>query len=305
MRSRTIGAVRAPPVVDDREPGRFYDVGIDDTASDAPAVFQLERIDNSTFRVMRKFDYVDKLGRWYRVPHDTESNATDLASIPGFLTWLVPRDGSHTPAAILHDAFIGGKVGVHYDTSDGAQVDDRHADYLFREAMERSGVSLLRRWLMWAAVALRTLTVTTRKSPTMGETVIHHRVRIGLIGIAVAVWAGLAAAMALDVPDIVRSDPTQWDLALSWLDDRPIYSEVMNALAMVAVGTAVLAAWFGAVLRSARGVGAGVLGGLMVGFLGLPMLASLVGAAGYWVVDRGVTLVARAVDGRSSGPRSS
>lgn len=45
--------------------------------------------------VLESFEYVDADGRWYRVP---ESAETDLASIPNFLTWLVPRDGVYTPA---------------------------------------------------------------------------------------------------------------------------------------------------------------------------------------------------------------
>ena len=73
-----------------------------------PAVWMLERLDVGTYRVAEKIEYVDKDGYTYLFPVDVNTNTTDLASVPWFLTWLVPRDGRHTPAAIMHDAFIGG-----------------------------------------------------------------------------------------------------------------------------------------------------------------------------------------------------
>ncbi len=80
---------------------------------------------------MRQFEYVDKLGHWYRVPLDVTKNSTDFASISFFLTRLVPKDGTHTPAAVLHDVLIGGKKSTHYETAAHQTVPDKHADYLF------------------------------------------------------------------------------------------------------------------------------------------------------------------------------
>jgi uncharacterized BrkB/YihY/UPF0761 family membrane protein len=105
--------------------------------------------------------------------------------------------------------------------------------------------------------------------------------RIALIGVVVGAWVILSALMALDVPDLLRSRYT-----LPWLDDRPWWSEILNAVGMVAVGTAVLTVIFGLVLRARRGFSAGFFAGIAVGFLGLPMIASLVGAAGYFVLEK-------------------
>jgi len=33
------------------------------------------------YRVMRQFEYVEKLGHWYRVPLDVTKNSADFASI--------------------------------------------------------------------------------------------------------------------------------------------------------------------------------------------------------------------------------
>lgn len=269
--------MEAAPQRDPRDPGHFYDAKF---TTDA-AIFQFERMEPPNYRVMRQFEYVDRLGYWYRVPMDVANNSTDFASIPFFLTWLVPKDGTHTPAAVLHDALIGGEKDVHYETSAPETVPDRHADYLFREAMQQTGVAWLRRWIMWAAVALRSLTVKVRKDEVTGkETESKRWGRIVVVGLVTGAWAVISAIMALDVPDVIRTDRD-----LPWLDGRPWWSEVINAVAMVAVGTAVLAVMFGLALWSTRGIGAGALAGVAVGFLGLPMLASLIGVGGYKVLE--------------------
>lgn len=266
-----------PDARDARQPGRFYDVA----DPNSPAVFQFERLDPPNYRVMRQFAYVDKLGHTYVVPKDVASNKTDFASIPFFLTWLVPKDGAHTPAAVLHDALIGGQKDVHYETSAPETIPDRHADYLFREAMKVSDVPWLRRWIMWAAVSLRTLTVRIRKHAVTGEETQQKRWgRILVIGLVTGAWAVVSAMMALDVPDVIRSDRD-----LPWIGAQPWWEEILRALAMIAVGVGGLAVIFGLALQSIRGFVAGALAGLAVGFLGLPMIASLLGVGGYFVLE--------------------
>lgn len=66
---------------------------------------------------------------------------TDFASIPRLVVWLIPRYGVYTKAAILHDFVSGGDEVNHAD-----------ADGLFRRALRELGVSVPRRWMMWAAV---------------------------------------------------------------------------------------------------------------------------------------------------------
>jgi hypothetical protein len=66
---------------------------------------------------------------------------TDFVSVPRLLTWLLPRYGDYTRAAILHDYL--------WTRDDVTKAD---ADGLFRRAMRELGVSVPRRWMMWAAV---------------------------------------------------------------------------------------------------------------------------------------------------------
>lgn len=66
---------------------------------------------------------------------------TDFASVPRPLVWLIPRYGLYTRAAILHDYLL---------SSHAVSVAD--ADGLFRRCLRELGVSVPRRWMMWAAV---------------------------------------------------------------------------------------------------------------------------------------------------------
>jgi len=71
---------------------------------------------------------------------------TDFASVPKALTWLVPRYGRYTKAAILHDYLWGLCREGRFDWTD--------ADGLLRRAMRELDVPFLRRWMMWGAVRL-------------------------------------------------------------------------------------------------------------------------------------------------------
>lgn len=66
---------------------------------------------------------------------------TDFASVPTVFVWLIPRYGVYTKAAILHDYLCATRP-----------VSRKDADGIFRRALRELGVSVLRRWIMWAAV---------------------------------------------------------------------------------------------------------------------------------------------------------
>ncbi|MEM9608911.1 MAG: DUF1353 domain-containing protein [Actinomycetota bacterium] len=76
---------------------------------------------------------------------------SDLASVPQFLRWFANPYGVYTPAALIHDDLIvGGEANAGTLRSDAA------ADRYFRFLLRAAGVDFFRRWIMWAAVALRT-----------------------------------------------------------------------------------------------------------------------------------------------------
>jgi len=76
-------------------------------------------------------------------------NPTDMASIPRFMRWFENSYGAHTLAAIIHDELIVN------EPNGGLLGSDTLSDQFFREMMRVAGVPWLKRWIMWAAVALR------------------------------------------------------------------------------------------------------------------------------------------------------
>jgi hypothetical protein len=70
---------------------------------------------------------------------------TDFASVPRFVTWLVPITGRYTEGSILHDWFC--VTGI--ETGAISAVD---ADGVFRRVMWEEGVPWLLRWLIWLGI---------------------------------------------------------------------------------------------------------------------------------------------------------
>jgi hypothetical protein len=82
---------------------------------------------------------------------------TDLASVPQFLTWLVPVAGLHDRAAIVHDylckALEAGKPVVSARDTDG----------IFRRMLRELGVRTVRRWLFFTGVRWGALGTPSRR----------------------------------------------------------------------------------------------------------------------------------------------
>ena len=87
---------------------------------------------------------------WVQASASPDSK-TDMASVPRFLRWFENTYGLHTLAAIIHDRLI-----TDLGPNTGALNSDTLSDRFFREMMAACGVPLLKRWIMWAAVAMRT-----------------------------------------------------------------------------------------------------------------------------------------------------
>jgi hypothetical protein len=130
------------------------------------------QIDRRNFAVDTTFVYVDRTvldglaASLEKSGHDAETarrmidasrtfashaGDTDFASIPRFMAWFEGTYGRHTLAAMLHDQLIeSGKPNT------GRLKSDTLSDSFFRNMMGTAGVPLFKRWIMWAAVAMRT-----------------------------------------------------------------------------------------------------------------------------------------------------
>jgi hypothetical protein len=82
---------------------------------------------------------------------------TDLASVPQFLTWLVPVAGLHDRAAIVHDYFC---QALEHGTP---VVTARDADGIFRRMLRELGVPTVRRWLFFTGVRWGALGTPSRR----------------------------------------------------------------------------------------------------------------------------------------------
>ncbi|ROR72522.1 DUF1353 domain-containing protein [Bogoriella caseilytica] len=131
--------------------GSFYDIG-----DGGPLRVELQSVDGRDFTMLRPFAYrsADFAEPWV-IPDDLATFSTDLASVPKIFTWLVPRAGIFTPAALLHDAHVGG----HYR---GPRIERIESDQIFREAMIVLGTGRVRAWMMWAAVVMATMWTSRR-----------------------------------------------------------------------------------------------------------------------------------------------
>lgn len=81
---------------------------------------------------------------------------TDLASIPQLFQAIIPKDGAHVPAAILHDAIYEIRA-LRVKTPTGISwrfCSRKDADLIFKEALLSVGETPLRAAIMYYAVRL-------------------------------------------------------------------------------------------------------------------------------------------------------
>ncbi|MGH2759579.1 MAG: DUF1353 domain-containing protein [Actinomycetota bacterium] len=114
---------------------------------------------------------------------------TDFASVPRPFVWLIPRYGTYTKAAILHDYLWR----QHAKTGKMTWAD---ADGIFRRAMRELGVAFLRRWITWSAVRMASL-FTKRGGRTGWTDDILQAIVFWLFGILIVGPPGVLILIAL------------------------------------------------------------------------------------------------------------
>ena len=281
---------------------RFYDGGLPATVDadgrpvaevpadpDAPMQILLERLaqgrgDVERFRLDRRIAYRDSRRGQIVVPADL-SFETDLTSVPSPFLWLVPRTGTHLPAALLHDGMIPERPSPgclsprpSVVTHDRAPIDRVEADRIFRDAMRDSGVRPIRRWLVWTAVTLATIWY---RDATAARSSVRWYYQLVMVSTLLLVAAtGVVATAELVGP------PGWWGTAdLPWIVGDGFWRRFVTGLAGAVVIPALLGiAWW----RFWRaGVIAGVaLGALFHVTLGVALL-SVVSALGEILLTEG------------------
>ncbi len=230
MRTREHGKVGGQVV---QQPRRFYDGGTlprdgkpgepPDPGADPRIVLERHAEEGvETFALERRLAYLDRHVGELLVPADHDFR-TDLTSVPALFTWLVPKTGAHLPAALLHDALVGGRVDqASYVATEGHVVDRVRADRIFRDAMADTGTGVIRRWIIWTAVTVATIFVG-RDVPWSRAKHWSYRVAAGVTIVAI-LYIGYSATSDL----FDRSWPAAVDVP--WMGERSWWVEVLGGL---------------------------------------------------------------------------
>ena len=236
----TLGPIERPDRI---TTSGFFDP-VDPDGEYVVALGRLFEGQRESFRLAAPIGYWDTEVGAIIVPHNLAQFRTDLTSVPGFFTWLIPTTGRHLPAALIHDGLVGGDLDPRtYIAS--RPIDRVTADRVFRSGMKDLGTSWARRWVIWAAVATATM----------------------VTGPVRATWRALLAVAAMVAVVVTGGVLATFDLfdcraPLPWMADRPAWLEVVTGAVGAVVIPVVLSALWGRRWRA--GMIAGVSLALLV-----------------------------------------
>lgn len=126
-----------------------------------PDAIALVQMSETEFALKSTIRYIGEIGLGPLSPQVEEQlrfvdpvtlPVSDLASVPSVFRWWVNTYGRHTPAALIHDRFIGDDAALAL-LGGLTEVD---VDTYFRNMLKSLGFGAVRRWLLWSAVAART-----------------------------------------------------------------------------------------------------------------------------------------------------
>lgn len=266
-----------------QQPRLFYDGGVDHSAEhegvrpdpDSDARIELKRVIEGSreyFMMQRRIAYRDRHLGELLVPRETGTFKTDLTSVPTFLTWLVPKTGEHLPATLLHDGLSHPEGAPEYTSTDGVVVWRAEADRVLRDALADAGTALIRRWLIWSAVAMATMWQGKGTNwPTWLEW--RYRLIVGMTGVGILVL-GIWATIDLFDGEI------SWLGNLWWMGHRPFWVELVGGL------TAAIVLSVGWSVTWGRFWKAGAIIGVSLAVLLHVTVAVLVITAVYQVMER-------------------
>ncbi|MEZ5092027.1 DUF1353 domain-containing protein [Nocardioides sp.] len=233
------------------------------------------------FALLATISYYDEEHqRTITVPDVFSEYTTDLTSVPSWFTWLVPKSGTHLPAALVHDGLVcdPDQNPTYRLDPPGEPLDRIDADVVFRNAMRDAHVGLVRRWLVWAAVTTASLWQGPRRVwPARNK--VYYRAVIALLVGTIAYLGACATAQVFD-----RGYPWAW--TLPWIPEGSWWSEIGYGLAGAIVIPSVLALAWGKYAR------AGLIVGIALAALFHVTLAIAVLGLAYqgleWLVARAV-----------------
>lgn len=271
---------------------RFYDGGLDadaghpevppDPGADPRIVLlRIAEAGHEQFSMERRIAYRDRHLGELLVPRVTSTFRTDLTSVPALFTWLVPKTGLHLPATLLHDGLIHPPDDVTYVSTEGHVVLRAEADRVLRDAMADAGTALIRRWLVWSAVATATMLSGAGTGWSRGRARYYR----AIAAVTVLVIALLGVCATLDLFDVHAAVVPE----LPWMADRAWYVELAGGLSGAVVVPLLLSLLWGPfrIAGAVVGVTLAVLLHVTVALVGL----TLAYRALEWLTAKAPTLV--------------
>lgn len=256
---------------------RFYDGGLDADADHAAVppdpgadpkivLVRVAEHGREQFAMQRRIAYRDRHLGELLVPRVTGTFCSDLTSVPALFTWLVPKTGQHLPATLLHDGLIHPPGDPTYVSTEGHVVLRAEGDRVLRDAMADAGTALIRRWLVWSAVATATM---LDGGGTGWSKALARRYR-ATAALTVLVIAVLGVCATLDLFDLHTTGVP----GLPWMGDRAWYAELAGGLAGAVVVPLVLSLFWGPfrIAGAVVGVSLAVLLHVTVALVGLTAL---------------------------------
>lgn len=134
---------------------------------------------------------------------------TDFASVPRIITWMVPKYGKYTMAAILHDYLCDamnsrGYAEIRSKPSSTSRefdvISSRDVDGLFRRIMREQGVPVLQRWIMWAGVRVGALLNHKRRPGVLRDLPLTALILLATAPFALIPVLGILMALAVYRP---------------------------------------------------------------------------------------------------------
>lgn len=251
-----------------RRPSGFFHPGEPSEAQagvDGVATIQLELTGPAEFKMLTRLAYQDAhFDEPFIVPLDPAGFRTDLTSVPPVFQWLVPAIGVHLPAALIHDGLVldSGEPVSHI----GPKVTREQADRIFRDGMRDGGTPLIRRWLIWTAVAVAT---------AWAATTLRVRWRAAVV-LTVGVVTMLGVAATLNLFGV-------WHI-VPWMGNRSVAVQLLLGAAFAVMVPVVLCLLWGRMLRAGL-----ILGWALAFLLHVTAVVALVLGA-YLVLERVASL---------------
>lgn len=156
---------------------------------------------HEVFTVIEPFRVAHRLTGVVTVPAGRCCFASDLASVPWFLVWLIGRTGRHLRAAIAHDWMID-RLG----RPDAPVGDRRTADRVFLDLMAADGVPLGRRRLIHTAVAL----ATDAAAGTLRRVRVGATVAVPASAVLIGPWLAPGPAVAVGLAGALIAIVVSW-----------------------------------------------------------------------------------------------